>query len=141
MTPDSRDRLRASLAALAPQSQRFARDFYDRLFALEPSARALFAAPIDQQADKFMAMVEALVDGLDDPHRLRATFAEMGRRHAGYGVEESHYDAVGAALLTALHAAHGESWNEDMEIAWAEFYGELAEAMIAAAQPERPAPD
>lgn len=132
MTPEQAARLRAGLLALAP-AERFAARFYEVLFALDPAARRLFSGPIDAQAAKFADMISSLAATLDDPARASAMVAELGRRHAGYGVAEHHYDAVGAALLQALRQAHGPDWDEALEDAWASFYGELAEGMIAAA--------
>lgn len=132
MTPDAIALVRASHRHLAGAARETGRRFYERLFALAPAARALFPDDVDAQADKLMAMIGAIVEGLDDPDALAGTFAAMGRRHAGYGAREEHYDDVGAALLATFRDVLGERFDDDVEAAWAMVYGELAEAMIAA---------
>jgi hemoglobin-like flavoprotein len=39
------------------------------------------------------------VDSLDRLDELAPKLTSLGRRHAGYGVREAHYETVGAALL------------------------------------------
>jgi hypothetical protein len=41
----------------------------------------------------------AAVKGVDRLDQLVPVVQDLGRRHAGYGVTDSHYDTVGAALL------------------------------------------
>ena len=36
---------------------------------------------------------------------------DLGRRHAGYGVKDEHYDSVGAALLWTLERGLGKAWT------------------------------
>jgi hemoglobin-like flavoprotein len=126
-------RLRASFAALAAAPDAFARGFYARLFAIDPSLAALFPADLADQRSKLVDMFASIIDALDHPDTLAATFSALGRRHVGYGVEEMHYDLVGSALLGALRDSLGQAWSEDVEEAWATLYGAMAEAMIEAA--------
>jgi hemoglobin-like flavoprotein len=67
---------------------------------------------------------------------------DLGRRHAGYGVTDAHYDSVGAALLWTLEQGLGQTWTPAVASAWTEVYGFLsgimrkatAQAPIAAAK-------
>lgn len=110
----------------------FGRRFYAHLFAARPDVRRLFPADLDAQVRKLVDMLGAIVNALDEPARLHDQFATLGRRHAGYGVDEEDYDDVGAALLKALRESFGGAFTGELEAAWGEVYGELAEAMIAA---------
>jgi len=123
-------RLRRSLKTLSDRSTDVSAEFYRQLFAMDPSLRTMFPDDLLLQRRKFVDTLAALIAALDQPQKLDAMYAEMGRRHAGYGVDEAHYDIVGAALLAALRALHGDLWDDGLEEAWASFYGELAEAMI-----------
>lgn len=58
--------------------------------------------------------------------------AMLARHQASLGVEEFHYDAFGAALLLVLHELLGDDYDEATENAWAEFYADIAETMLAA---------
>lgn len=142
MTPDAIAQVRASLALIQPGFADLGSRFYQQLFALAPDTRALFPAALDAQAGKLVEMLASVVAALDQPDQLDRMFAAMGRRHVGYGASEAHYDAVGAALLRALAQTLGRHWTPPLADAWAEVYGEMAEAMIAAAQaPDGDAPD
>lgn len=138
MTPEAIERVRASFQILQQDLGAAGALFYRHLFELAPQARGLFPPDLEMQADKLMAMLAAIVAGLDQPGRLEALFADMGRRHVGYGAREEHYDAVGAALLRSLHEALGAAWSPEVEDAWAQVYGEMAEAMIQGAAAARP---
>lgn len=138
MTPENIQRVRASLAAIRPHAHAVGLAFYEQLFRLNPDSRRLFAVEIADQADKLMAMIGAIVEGLDEPDRLRETFRVMGERHAAYGVDEDHYDDVGAALLIALREALGAEFGPEVEEAWACVYADIAESMIAGAAGHRP---
>ena len=75
------------------------------------------------------AMVEALLEG----GSTHARMAGLAQRHAGYGICETDFDDVGVALLTTLRAELGGAYTPEVEQVWASAYGEMAEAMIAAA--------
>jgi len=125
------ERIRRSHAALA-DAHAFAMRFYATLFRIQPGLRPLFPETLDAQAAKFGGMIDAIVAQLAAPLALEASIAELGKRHLDYGVGEADYDAVGAALLIALHDTLGDAFTPDVEQAWAAVYGEMAEAMIAA---------
>ena len=131
MRKEDIERIRRSHAAI-DDPHAFAMRFYEILFRVQPDLRRLFPAQIDAQAAKFAGMLVAVVAQLDAPSVLEAGVAELGRRHVDYGVGEADYDAVGAALLMALHEAIGEAFTPEVEQAWAAVYGEMAETMIAA---------
>lgn len=116
----------------------FGRRFYAQLFRLRPDARPLFPADLDAQVRKLMDMLESIMRHLHEPELLVHEFAELGRRHAGYGVGEDDYDDVGAALLTALREHFGPAFTPAAEHAWGQVYGDLAESMIAAAGARAP---
>jgi hemoglobin-like flavoprotein len=146
MTPEAIALVRSSVALIRPGPAALGPCFYDQLFALAPGARGLFPADLEEQAGKLVDMLGCIVAALDQPDELGRLFAAMGRRHVGYGAKEGHYDAVGAALLRALHQTLGPHWTPELGDAWAEVYGEMAEAMVAAARqddgsPPDPAPD
>jgi hemoglobin-like flavoprotein len=44
--------------------------------------------------------------------------ADLGRRHAGYGVRDEHYATVAAALLWTLDQGLGDAFTPDVRAAW-----------------------
>jgi hemoglobin-like flavoprotein len=87
-----------------------------------------------EQRKKLMQMLTAAVKGLDRLDQLVPVVEDLGRRHAGYGVEDRHYDTVGAALLWTLEMGLGAAFTADVKDAWATVYGVLATTMKNAAR-------
>ncbi len=87
---------------MAPFAALAADMFYERLFYMAPSLRHLFADDMAVQKRSLMAMLAAAVNGLTDLDTLVPQLMELGARHAGYGVKDSHYKAAGDALIWTL---------------------------------------
>lgn len=107
--------------------------FYARLFAMDPSLKALFRGDMREQGTKLMNMINAAVKGLSQLERVIPAVQELGRRHAGYGVKEQHYATVGAALLWTLSKGLGVDFTPAAKAAWAAVYDVLATTMQEAA--------
>jgi nitric oxide dioxygenase len=134
MTPTQIEEVETSFRLVAPIAEPAAAIFYDKLFALDPTLRPLFAnADMARQGQKLMAAIGFVVGNLRRPDALLPAVRELGRRHGGYGVQPAHYATVGAALLATLAEGLGEAFTPARQEAWAAAYGVLAEAMIAAA--------
>jgi class 3 adenylate cyclase/hemoglobin-like flavoprotein/tRNA A-37 threonylcarbamoyl transferase component Bud32 len=109
--------------------------FYELLFEIDPGCRALFSATdMRAQAEMLMTMLAAAVQGLDRMEDLRGTLQDLGRRHAGYGVQLRHYDAVEQALLETIRRMIGDAFTLDVRLAWSRIYNDLARIMLEAAE-------
>ncbi len=109
--------------------------FYSRMFEIDPSARLLFHGDVQEQGHKYMAMLHLVVANLDQPDMVIPMLQALGRRHATYGVTDSHYDTMSAAFLWTLETSLGPSFTHEMRQAWAEVYALIADTMKAAVQP------
>jgi hemoglobin-like flavoprotein len=125
-----------SFASLAPIVEDVAALFYRKLFELDPDLRVLFPEDLGPQRRKLSQMLTAAVKGLDRPEQLIPVVRDLGRRHAEYGVAESHYETVGAALMWTLKKGLGEAFTPELENAWATVYGLLATTMKDAMRSE-----
>ena len=121
--------VRDSFALVAPVAAQAAALFYGRLFEREPAVARLFGGDMKLQGERLMTMIASAVAGLDRPDMLSHTLVELGRRHQGYGVQQSHYDAVGAALIDTLAGALGEALTPAHRAAWAAVYQHIAALM------------
>jgi hemoglobin-like flavoprotein len=121
--------VQASFATIAPIADDAAALFYRRLFELDPSLERLFRGDMAEQRRKLMQMLTAAVKGLDRVDQLVPVVQALGRRHAAYGVEDRHYETVGAALLWTLEKGLGGAFTPDTKEAWATVYGILATTM------------
>lgn len=137
MTPDQIRRVQDSFRDVVPIRQAAAALFYERLFAIDPSLRALFSSTdMPKQGAKLMQALAFVVHGLSQADTLLPTVRELGKRHVGYGVEEHHYPVVGQALVETLAAGLGAAFTHEVREAWQVAYGLLASVMIAAAREE-----
>ena len=129
MTPEQVRLVQESFALVKPTAPQAAAMFYDRLFAIAPDVKPLFKGDMEEQGRKLMEMIELAVKGLDRPETLLPALAALGRRHAGYGVNESDYETVGEALLWTLEQGLGPSFTPDIRDAWAALYRFVADTM------------
>jgi hemoglobin-like flavoprotein len=128
-----------SFATIAPIADDAAVLFYQRLFELDPSLEPMFRGNMAEQRKKLMQMLTAAVKGLDRLDQLVPVVENLGRRHAGYGVTDAHYDTVGSALLWTLEMGLGRAFTAEVKDAWATVYGLLATTMKEAARDVRAA--
>jgi hemoglobin-like flavoprotein len=129
MNPESQRLVRESFAKVAPIAPAAAAMFYQRLFVLDPALRPLFKGDMAEQGRKLMSMIGVAVANLGRLDAIVPTVRELGRRHAGYGVQQSHYDTVGTALVWTLEQGLGSDFTPATRQAWVEAYTILAETM------------
>jgi len=122
-------------AQVVPIAEQAATLFYQRLFEIDPTTRPLFqVTDMAQQRKKLLQVLSVAVSSLDNLGALRKTVEDLGRRHAGYGVKDAHYDSVGVALLWTLEQGLGSAWTLEAAAAWTEVYGLLSGIMRQAQQ-------
>ena len=134
MTPEQVILVQESFRKIAPMRETAAQIFYDRLFELDPSLRPMFKKDLREQGHELMEMLATAVRGLGDLGNLLPAVRDLGRRHAGYGVEARHYRTAGAALLWTLEKGLGDDFTEEVGQAWASLYALLSMIMIEAGQ-------
>ena len=134
VTPTQKTLVQETFASIAPIADDAAALFYRRLFELDPSLRAMFRGDMSEQRRKLMNMLGAAVKGLDRLEQLVPVVQDLGRKHTGYGVEDRHYDTVGAALLWTLEKGLGSGFTPEVKEAWTAVYGLLASTMQIAAR-------
>jgi hemoglobin-like flavoprotein len=133
--------VQSTFAEIAPIAEPAAELFYTKLFELDPALKGLFKTDMKAQGKKLMATLTLAVKGLDDLEKLVPVVQDLGRRHVGYGVKDTDYDTVAAALIWTLGQGLKEGFTPEVEAAWTAVYTVLAETMIAAAAAApKPAP-
>lgn len=121
--------VKASFAKIEPVAEEAGVLFYVKLFKIDPELRRLFKGKMNEQGQKLMEMIGLAVRGLDHIEEFVPEVRALGARHAGYGVEEHHYETVAAALFWTLEAALGTDFTDQTKEAWTEVYGFLAQTM------------
>lgn len=134
MTNEQINLVKTSFAKLEPVAEEAGVLFYVKLFKTDPELRRLFRGAMNEQGIKLMQMIGLAVEGLDRIEGLVPEVRALGARHAGYGVEDRHYETVGTALMWTLEAALKDDFTAETKEAWAEVYGLLAETMKEASR-------
>ena len=134
MTPETIKLVQSSWTKVTPISSQAAAIFYDELFTRDPAVRKLFKGDMVKQGEKLMQMIGVAVSKLNEPAILIPALQSLGERHVGYGVMDSHYDTVGAALLATLEKGLGPAFTPDVRKAWTEVYGVMTQVMTAIAK-------
>ena len=133
MTPEQVAKVQQSFAKVAPIAETAAELFYGKLFELDPELKQLFRGDMKEQGAKLMATLNVVVNGLTDLDTIVPAVQQLGRRHVGYGVKDSHYDIVGEALIWTLGQGLGDDFTEDVKQSWITAYNILAATMKDAA--------
>ncbi|RDI63255.1 globin domain-containing protein [Nocardia pseudobrasiliensis] len=132
--------IRTTFKAVAAEEggpEKLARSFYAILFTEYPHVRDFFPAALDAQRDRLVKAIGYTIDKLEEPDRVLPFLAQLGRDHRKYGVTAEHYVAVGKSLQAALCAYAGtEMWTDEVDRAWTEAIGVIADTMMAAADQE-----
>ncbi len=133
MTREEKQLVQNSFEALHDVAQPMVMLFYGRLFELDPSLRAMFKAPMKEQAAKLVATLQVAVDSLDNLDALLPKLRDLGRRHAELGVEARHYTLVEQALLWAITRALEGGCSAATREAWQKLLRTISGEMIAGA--------
>jgi len=129
MTQDQIVIVQDSFRKVVPIAATAADLFYDRLFAIAPEVRPLFPDDLKEQKKKLIAMLATAVANLHQVDTIAPAVADLGRRHAAYGVKPEHYQPVGAALLWTLEQGLGPNFTPPVREAWTGAYLLLAGVM------------
>jgi hemoglobin-like flavoprotein len=127
--------VQTSFARLIDNIDTVAEAFYQQLFELDPSLRALFKTDMQTQGRKLMQTLLTLVNALNNPDQVIALGERVSKSHLNYGVKEEHYATVGQALLLTIKRSLGEACTHDVEAAWLAVYAAIVAIVKKAAYP------
>jgi hemoglobin-like flavoprotein len=133
LTPQQVELIRSTFALLEPKSGVAGLAFFQRLFALDPSLRALISGDIDAEAEQLMTLLRAATNLADQPRALQARFARDGTRLFALGAGKENRAAVGEALLWTLDTTLGREFTPEARVAWVAWV-----ALMSAATENRP---
>lgn len=133
MTPQQVVLVQTSWQKVVPIKEKAAELFYGKLFELDPALKPMFKGDMAEQGRKLTAMLNTVVVKLDNLGEIVPAVQDLGKRHVAYGVDDAHYDTVGAALLWTLGAGLGDAFTPEVKEAWTKAYVTLAGAMKEAA--------
>lgn len=134
LTPEQISLVRDTWEQVVPIADQAAELFYGKLFELDPSLKSMFTGDMKEQGQKLMRMIGIAVDHLDKLDEVVPAVQELGVRHLEYGVKNSHYNTVAAALLWTLGRGLGDAFTTEVMAAWTDVYNLLANTMMDAAR-------
>jgi hemoglobin-like flavoprotein len=135
MTPEQVRLIKESWNSVASIADSAVEQFYNRLFEIDATTRALFhATNMPEQRRKVVQALSLAVRGANDLAALTPVLQQLGRNHRGYGVTAEQYKSVGAALLWTLEYGLGPQWAPATAAAWTELYGHISTIMLRAAE-------
>ena len=137
MTPEQITLVQSSFERLGPELPALATRFYQELFRRDPALRPLFTTDLAVQEIRFAEKLTEIVRAMPCLDELLAHTRALGARHAGYGVRAVDYQTVGDALLNALAAILGPSFDAPTYEAWDTAYNLVAETMLEGAASAR----
>jgi hemoglobin-like flavoprotein len=124
--------LRTSFDLVIARQPNLTRVFYEILFARHPEARQLFfRKTIAVQEQMLAETLDAALEHLEEQEWLASRLAEMGARHAEYGVSAEMYGWVAEALLATLARIAGDDWTPALEAAWGDALTAIETLMLA----------
>jgi len=103
--------------------------FYNRLFELDPSLKALFNPDMSEQWRKLMEMLWLVVHGLSEMDELEILLESLGERHVYYGVRPEYYPLVEEALLWMIESCMEQEFTSEANVAWRNVYGLMSGVM------------
>ena len=138
MTPEQITLVQSSYERVGSELPALATRFYQELFGRDPALRALFTTDMALQKVRFADKLTEIVRAIPRLDELLAHTRALGARHVGYGVRVADYKTVGEALLAALAAVLGDSFDAQTREAWYIAYNLMAETMLEGAASARP---
>jgi nitric oxide dioxygenase len=131
----SRPYIDASVPVLREHGLAITTVFYRNMFAAHPELTNLFnmgnqAAGKQQQS--LASAVFAYAANIDNAAALAPVVKRIVHKHVSVGIKPEHYPIVGHHLLGAIKDVLGDAATAELLAAWAEAYGALADALIAA---------
>ncbi len=132
MTREQIALVRKSFDRLRPLPRGAGKEFYETLFALDPSLRSLFSTDVENQGAMFVVALGLALKGLDEDGEVDESLRELGRRHVLYGAKDIHFDTFREAILCLFAQRLGPDFTPEMAEAWRAAFDRISAVMKAA---------
>ncbi len=121
--------LQASLHTMLEDQDKFASNFYDKVFEIAPQTKALFRGDITNQGRLLTHMLGGIVYSLSRPEHLATGLKKLGESHIKYGVQPEHYPLVKEAMMITIEHTLGGRKTEKTMDAWSKALDDVMDAM------------
>lgn len=121
-------------AVVGTASAFFCQQFYENLLGEYPELSVLFPS-IKSQASSMAGILALVILQLDNLPRVKEVLISLGKRHSRIiGVEVTHYELVGNALLRTLADRIQDEFTPELENAWIKFFTYITNMMLQAGE-------
>ena len=121
--------LQNSLDYLLKNEDRFAENFYGKVFSKAPECRGLFKKDMKSQGRLLTHMLGGIVHSMSRPEHLKLGLKSLGESHSRYGVLKEHYPVVLEALTETIQEELGDLYTDRVGKAWKEALIEVTNEM------------
>ena len=74
----------------------------------------MFKIDMKEQSKKLVAMLDAIVETIDDWEKIVPVLRGLGQRHVAYGVKEQHYNTLCSAVVWAFGQALQPGFDDEV---------------------------
>ncbi len=135
LSAKSKPYIDASVPVLREHGLAITSVFYKNMFEAHPELKNLFNMGNQangSQQQSLAAAVFAYAANIENTAALAPVVERIVHKHVSVGIKAEHYPIVGKHLLGAIKQILGDTATAELLEAWAEAYGLLADALIAA---------
>jgi len=137
MTPRQIYLVRQSFALVAAQAAQAAARLFQHLSKAGLAVAPLFKGNLQDQGQRLMNLLGAVVALLDKPEQLLPALHQLGGQQAARGVLADDCDAAATALLRTVAESLGEAFDEEICDAWCELIDLVSRTLLVTA-PQAP---
>lgn len=135
LSTQSKPYIDASVPVLKEHGLTITTLFYKDMFEAHPELKNLFNMGNQangSQQQSLASAVFAYAANIENSAALAPVIERIVHKHVSVGIKAEHYPIVGKYLLGAIKQTLGDAATPELIDAWAEAYGLLADALIAA---------
>jgi len=123
-----RQMVKGSIEMIGEESTALSSKFYTHLFHIDPQQHKVFdGCPVSLNR-KFNNML-ATFKHLKHLEKITPAIESLSKRHMGYGMQLVHHKSFKVALLHALEEQLEDQFTDELKLAWADTYDEVAGIM------------
>ncbi len=125
--------VKSTVPLLEEASDALTDHFYKRMFIHNPELKDIFNMSNQRSGKQRAALYDAIAayaKNLDNLEVLKAAVERIAHKHSSFYIEPHLYQIVGHHLIETLRELLGEALTEEVETAWGEAYGFLADIFI-----------
>jgi len=107
--------------------------FYKRLFDVHPTCRSMFTGGLKTQGKFLVKLLSLALSLLNDTSKFNETLIKLAEAHCIRGVKAIEYGIVGEVLFYTLKTVLGDTYSEDVHLAWVKVFSRMLKVMVPVA--------